>query len=71
MIRLFIILVIVLYLLRALFRLMYPRLPAQTGERLIPLRACDYCGRTLPEDKGSIRRERFFCGHDHAQRYFL
>ena len=50
MIRLLIILGIVVFLMRAFFRLMYPRLPEQTGPKVQQILSCDYCGRLVAED---------------------
>lgn len=70
MIHLLIILGIVVFLMRAFFRLMYPRLPEQAGPKVQQILSCDYCGRLVAEDQGVQRRGRFFCGGEHASRYF-
>lgn len=70
MIRFLIILAIVLFLMRALFRLMYPRLPEARPPKIHQLLPCEYCGKLMPEDQGMTRRDRFFCGAEHASRYF-
>ena len=59
---------IVLYLMRSFWRLMYPRLP--TRPQQIQVKACEYCGILVPEDKGIQKRGRFFCGHPHAKQFF-
>lgn len=65
-----VILVIVLYLMRSFFRLMYPRPPKQPRRKEIEMKACDYCGKLVYEDKGVQKRGRFFCSEAHKQRYF-
>lgn len=68
MIKLLIIAAIVMYIMRAFWRLMYPRLPE--APKPLELKACEYCGILAREDKGFTKRDRFFCGIDHAQRFF-
>ena len=69
MFKLLIITVIVLYLLRFFWHLMYPRLP--DPRKPVEMKACEYCGILAREDKGVMQRDRFFCTSDHAKRFFL
>lgn len=70
MLKLLVITVIVLYLLRFLFRLMYPKLPDQRPPIEYEMKSCDYCGKLMREDKGFHRKQRFFCSPEHQVRYF-
>ena len=73
MFKLLIITLIVVYLMRSCWRLMYPSLPPglEPGKpREIPLKACEYCGILVAENKGIHRRGHFFCQADHADRYY-
>lgn len=69
MFKLFIITLIVLYLTRFLWQLMYPRMPKPPQQ--LEMKACEYCAVLAREDKGYVQRGRFFCSSDHAKRYFL
>ena len=68
MFKLLLITAIVLYLMRFFWRLMYPRLPNRPQQ--IQVKACEYCGILVREDKGIQKRGRFFCGHPHAKQFF-
>lgn len=69
MFKLLVITVIVLYLMRFFWHLMYPRMPKPP--QALEVKACEYCGVLLREDRGRVQRGRFFCTADHAKRYFV
>lgn len=70
MFKLLIILVVVLFLMRGFFRLMYPQLPKNPVPKAIELKPCEYCGKLVPEDQGSVKGQYFFCSLEHQHQFF-
>jgi len=69
MFKLLVITLIVVYVMRFFWQLMYPRMPKLPQQ--LEMKTCEYCGVLAREDKGNVQRGRFFCSADHAKRYFL
>lgn len=70
MIKLLIITVIVVFLMRSLFRLMYPRIPDTPPVIGHELKPCEYCGTLVRLDKAKQKRGRLFCSAAHQAMYF-